>query len=488
MTRVAIYSRQSTENDDQVKEHTRWCVERVERVGGTVVGPFEDDGISGFSGKTRPGYERMLAAVAAGEADAVMAVRYDRLLRNPREGVRLTEVLDAAGVSELLFIEEGNIDLSTAAGRSEVRKRVDGATYYADSLSEKVKGSKRRIARAGRWCGSPPYGYVAVNDHRDRRDGLSLAENDVEATVIREALAMVKSGDNLNHVVLTLRTRGYVTGWGKPWTNKALRRVLLSPAIAGIASLNNEELLDVEVAWSPIISVADYRLLQERLAVGAADRHPDAVNLRHVLAGILRCGLCSTKMYGTRLGDTGKTRYACSMERGGCGKVTVYGGVDRIAVQWVLTSLMVEGRVPVAEGVAADVHEAAAVELSAIAADRAKLNAVAESGMFTKAELSPKFSELKRREKTAKASLAKPVSTEFDPAKVAETIRERWLAYQDGDRDAAQLLHDDIALVLDHVDVRPYTPGTRKNVFDPERLTFHSKWLPSPLVNAVIKN
>ena len=82
--------------------------------------------------------------------------------------------------------------------------------------------------------------------------------------------------------------------------------------------------------------------------------------------------------------------------------------------------------------------------------------------------------DLKRRERTAKASLARPVSTALDQRAVADTIQARWDAYQAGDRDAAELLHDEIALVLDSITVAPISPGSRKNVFDPGRLTWHS--------------
>jgi DNA invertase Pin-like site-specific DNA recombinase len=490
--RIAVYSRQSNQNDVQVEEHTRLCVERVKSQGDTVVGPFQDDGVSGFNRKTRPGYEAMLAAVAGGEADAIMAVRYDRLLRDPREGFRLTDIMDAAGISSLRFIEEADIDLSTAAGRSEVRKRADGATYYSDSLSEKVQGSKRRIARAGRWCGSPPYGYDTVNDHPSLRDGSNLVVNKAEADVVREIVAGLKAGATPHQLAMSLRSRGFTTGGGGPWTAKALRRAVLSPAIAGIAYLNGEELhaedgTPVPVVWKPIISRDEYEVVKERLAPGSTDRHPEGVNLRHPLTGLLRCARvltdgpragqpCGTLLNGATLKEEGRSRYTCSTERGGCGGVSVTAQfVEPIIVKLAVAALLAEKRQPVGGGVAADVHEAAAAELSAVARDRAKLNALAESDMFSKEELAPKFAALKKRETKAKATLRRPVAIAFDPRKVAATIQERWAAYQKGDRDAAELLHDEIAVVVDRIDVAAIKPGTRRNVFDPNRLTVRLK-------------
>ncbi len=483
--RVAVYSRQSTANDDQVDEHVRWCVETVERNGDVVVGPFTDDGISGFKRKVRPGYEAMLAAVAGGEVDAIIAVTYDRLLRDHREGTRFAETLERAGVTDVFLIKEADIDLTTADGRQVWRDRASAAEHYSDRLSEKITDSKRRIAQAGRWCGAAPYGYDAVNDHPDRRDGVNLVENPAEADVIREAVRSIKAGNTPHRVAVELRSRGLTTGWGKPWNSKALRRALLSPAIAGLASLNGE-LLDVAVEWKPIISRADHELLKERLSPNHVDHHPDAANLRHPLAGYLRCGriltdgprkgqVCGAVMYGATLKD-GRSRYTCSTERGGCGSVSVSAThVEPDMVRYAMAVLLAEKRLPVGNGVDAEVHETAAAELSVIAQDRARLNALAESDMFTKAELAPKFTDLKRRERKAKASLAQPVSVSFDPKQVADQIKARWAKYQAGDRDAAKLLHDDIGHVVEWIDVAPIAPGARRNVFDPRRLTVVTK-------------
>ncbi len=498
--RIGTYSRQSTENDDQVAEHTRWCRERVERDGGVVVGPFEDDGISGFKLKRRPGFLALIEAIKARLVDAIMAVTFDRLTRNARdEAFALLDALDAAGITMIYFIDEADIELSTASGRRDYMDRANSAWFYSARLGEKVRDANYRIARAGRWCGAAPYGYATVDDHPSRRDGLTLVENPAEADVIREAVAAVKAGDSVNLIAMRLRARGSSTGWGKPWNSKALRRVLLSPAIAGLPEYREEVLRDetgapLPVEWEPIISAADHELLKERLASNHVDRHPDAVNLRHPLAGILRCGrvltegprrgeVCGTPMYGATL-KNGTVRYACSTERGGCGGVTVSAKyVEAYVLGHVMGYLLTERKMPIGDGVAPEVHETAAAELSAIARDRAQLNALRDSKMFTATELKPKFADLKRRERRAKANLARPVSVEFDGPRMGATLDARYDAYLAGDRDAAGLLHDEISHVIDSIVVDPIKTGARRNVFDFKRLTIYSK-VPFPKEDA----
>lgn len=326
-----------------------------------------------------------------------------------------------------------------------------------------------------------------MNDHSDKRDGLGLAIDPAQAEIIREAVAAIKAGSNLHSIAVALRSGGLVTGWGRPWNAKALRRAVLSPSIAGLAVHRGEVLYDVEVSWEPIISREDHALLVERLAIGTADRHPDGANLRHPLSSLLRCGKCSTPMYGATLKSLGKSRYTCSTERGGCGGVSISAQiVEPMLIQFVNVALM-ELRAPVGDGVAVEVHEAAAAELSAVAADRAKLNALRAGNLFTAAELEPKRAALKKRERAAKASLARPVAVEFDPHAASATIQARWDAYQSGQagdrdaaRDAAELLHDEFAVVIDRIEVIPIPAGARRNVFDPGRLKIVTK-MPEPL-------
>ncbi|HEY2297117.1 MAG TPA: recombinase family protein, partial [Jatrophihabitans sp.] len=51
----------------------------------TVVDECTDNDISALNGKTRPGYQRVLQAVRAGEVDYVIVWQTSRLVRNRRE-------------------------------------------------------------------------------------------------------------------------------------------------------------------------------------------------------------------------------------------------------------------------------------------------------------------------------------------------------------------------------------------------------------------
>src|SRR5687767_6207399 len=63
----------------------------------------------------RPGFERALAAVEAGEADGIAVAKLDRFARSVAGAAKALDRLEAAGGS-LVAVDLG-IDTSTAAGR-----------------------------------------------------------------------------------------------------------------------------------------------------------------------------------------------------------------------------------------------------------------------------------------------------------------------------------------------------------------------------------
>src|SRR4051812_38035042 len=64
-----------------VERQEQDCRLLAARVGAEVVQVFVDNDLSAFSGKPRPGYQSLLAAIAAGSVDTVLAWHTDRLHR-----------------------------------------------------------------------------------------------------------------------------------------------------------------------------------------------------------------------------------------------------------------------------------------------------------------------------------------------------------------------------------------------------------------------
>jgi site-specific DNA recombinase len=121
--RAAIYARISQDRVGAglgVARQREDCQQLVADRGWTLTGVYEDNDISAYSGKLRPGYRQLLDDIHGGQIDAVVAWHTDRLHRSPRE---LEEWIDACERGNVITVtvRAGELDLATAAGRMVAR-------------------------------------------------------------------------------------------------------------------------------------------------------------------------------------------------------------------------------------------------------------------------------------------------------------------------------------------------------------------------------
>ena len=117
MTEAALYARISLDVTDQalgVGRQVQDCHALAERKGWTVAETFIDNDCSAASGKPRPQYQKMMAALADGRLDALVCWDVDRLTRSPRELEDVVDLAERRGVA--LASVGGEIDLATYRG------------------------------------------------------------------------------------------------------------------------------------------------------------------------------------------------------------------------------------------------------------------------------------------------------------------------------------------------------------------------------------
>src|SRR5215469_12217588 len=108
MARIAIYTRVSTDGQttaNQLIELSSWA----ERSGHTVVGTYEDNGISGAKGREqRPALDRMLKDATRRRFDMVACWSVDRLGRSLTGLLGTLDTMKASNVD--LFLHQQAID------------------------------------------------------------------------------------------------------------------------------------------------------------------------------------------------------------------------------------------------------------------------------------------------------------------------------------------------------------------------------------------
>ena len=108
--RAIVYVRQSTPdqvtNNLESKRRQYGLVDRARQLGWQDVMVIDDDlGRSG-SGVARPGFEKLLAAICAGDIGAVVSIEASRLARNGRDWHTL---LEFCGLVSTLIVDEDTV-------------------------------------------------------------------------------------------------------------------------------------------------------------------------------------------------------------------------------------------------------------------------------------------------------------------------------------------------------------------------------------------
>jgi site-specific DNA recombinase len=310
-TRAALYARLSHENGESVTYQMERLCEEALRRGWSVSGEFKDDGKSGYSETIRrPGYEALLQAILDGRVDVVFARDTDRLFRRDAERARFMATCDEGGTRVIEYQQGGRRNLDDAADRRSFRQEGSDAEYESDVKSNRLRQMHDRKGENGEWSGGGrrPFGFDVVDatgrmnpklaKGEPRYKPYKLVANKTEAKIIRNAAKNVLAGASLHSIVTAWNDgpRPVRKDSGNRWTPTDVRRVLLSPQVAGIrvhsrlvkhGRKNVREVLGTaRGTWEGILSGAEHVLLKLRLNdPSRRTRIPAVTEQRHASRG-----------------------------------------------------------------------------------------------------------------------------------------------------------------------------------------------------------
>ncbi|GAC1323978.1 MAG: recombinase family protein [Mycobacteriales bacterium] len=281
--RCAIYTRIS---DDTVglglgvARQELDCRALAQRLDWEVVAVYCDNDTSAYSGRPRPGYERMLTDLEAGRIGAVVCWDVDRLTRSP---IELERVIDLAERhSAALASVGGEIDLATPQGRLTSRIKASVARHELEQSSRRIRRKVLERAEAGEPHGRVAYGWIRVSG----RDVLAPDE----AEVVRELAHLIVGGMSMRSITADLNRRGISTPTGKGrWHPVTVRQLVLRERNAGLR--RHQRRVIGPGNWEPIF---DQDVLERVKAVltDPTRRSSPTGARRHLLSGIARCGIC----------------------------------------------------------------------------------------------------------------------------------------------------------------------------------------------------
>ncbi|MFB9948929.1 recombinase family protein [Rhizobium puerariae] len=233
MTRVAIYARYSSDNQNEasIEDQFRICRDQAKREGWKVVGCYKDAAISGSTVILRPGIQMLLQDAQAGQFDIVLAEALDRISRDQADTANLFKHLKFAGVP-IITLAEGEI--------SELHVGLKGTmnALFLKDLADKTRRGLRGRVEDGKSGGGLCYGYKVVKQ-LDGKGELVRGDREIDerqAEVVRRILRDFAAGIGPRAIARTLNEEGIPGPDGKLWNDTTIR----GHASRGTGILNNE--------------------------------------------------------------------------------------------------------------------------------------------------------------------------------------------------------------------------------------------------------
>ncbi len=206
---------------------------------------YEDGGQSG--GKLeRPALQEMLEDIQAGELQAVVIYKLDRLSRKQKDTMYLIEDVFLINGVELVSISE-SLDTSSPTGRAMIGMLSVFAQLERDTITERLSSGRKQKAKTGGYSGgNAPLGYTT------ERNSKVLTLDEREAETVKRVFALHdEGGHNLQAIANILNQEGHTTKQGAQFKPTSVMRIIKrSDLYSGIYTYSGES---AEGKHTPII-------------------------------------------------------------------------------------------------------------------------------------------------------------------------------------------------------------------------------------------
>jgi site-specific DNA recombinase len=321
--RCAVYTRKSTDEGldqefnslDAQREACASYIKSQSAHGWALLAKEYSDG--GYSGATtdRPGFQRLLADLEAGEVDAVVVYKIDRLSRSLRDFVRLMDLFERRGVSFVSVTQR--FDTSSSMGKLTLNILMSFAEFERDVTRERILDKIGAAKKKGKHCGGMP-----ILGYDTDRAAKRLVVNPGEAklvrliftrfTELRSTSRLAKDLNAAGHRTKSWKTvKGLVRGGGV-WNKAQLYQLLNNPKYIGQVEHRGtlypgeHEAIVSQKLWDEVHAILE--------ANHTARANQTRSRTEALLRGIIRCVHCDAAMGPTFSRKNGRTYryYLCT--------------------------------------------------------------------------------------------------------------------------------------------------------------------------------
>lgn len=286
--RAALYIRVSTDRQAEEGYSIEVQTERLTAYTKTFDGDVQyelyiDDGFSGAS-LERPAMQRLIQDAGSGAVTHVLVYKLDRLSRSQKDTLHLIEDVFLPNNVAFISIQE-SFNTATAFGRAVVGILSVFAQLERENIYERTRNGMQKRVEAGYWPGGGgvPFGY----DY-DPEKGILVPNAD--AATVRQIYDLYLQGYALQTIANMLGLK----------YEKLAAQIMLRKTNIGIIEYNGVEYKGLH---EPIVSREVYEKAMKMHALRSAARV--TVPARHLLTGLLWCGVCGARLRYQKWGKAG---------------------------------------------------------------------------------------------------------------------------------------------------------------------------------------
>ena len=184
----------------------------------TILDVLVDDGVSGKT-LERPGLREIMQMCENGEIAHVVVLKLDRLTRNTRHLLSLTEDLFLARNVELHSVSE-SLDTSTPHGRFVLTLFGGLAQMEREQISERTRSAMAYKRQMRQPTSHPPLGFNA-NGSKER-----MVPVPDELAIVRRILESWRRGSSYGRIAVEMNTQGVKTKRRARWYPSTVRAIV----------------------------------------------------------------------------------------------------------------------------------------------------------------------------------------------------------------------------------------------------------------------
>ena len=296
--KTAIYVRVSTE--EQVKEgySIRAQIEKLKNFitikDWDFYKVYADEGISGKNTTDRPAINQLINDIKTGKVNNVLVYKIDRLTRNTKDLIELTEIFKEYDCSFNSVME--SIDTTTASGRMFLKIIGIFAEFERENIIERITLAFEKKAKEGYTLSKniQSYGYDRAIGEKIQRINLE------EAEIVKEIFTMYVDGNmSQNAIAQNLNHRGIKSKLGTSWGNTSIKKVLTNSTYIGKVRYSVDDktrYFEADGKHEPILSEELFYEAQNKIGKIQKKGLTKRPKEDHYFSGTIYCGLCDSRL------------------------------------------------------------------------------------------------------------------------------------------------------------------------------------------------